>query len=298
MSSNPDQPAPAQVDVPDAWAGFLDDAGGLAAEANPVDAVTAHDAARAAAYGPLLGRLLVPELALPLVRGTANPLHVVLTGGAGQVAGPAGLASRTGLSLAGLEVQLRDVDDLAGNVRRVVAAVHAAQDEGVLDEDVPVHVEIPVDQASLQRSTPTGGWLGAADEAAAAELRLTLRAGATDADLVPSAGAVAAWIDASLDREMPFRVTGGSSRAVSAGGAYGFANLLLATRRAFDGAARAEVVETLAATDAVTVGEWLRAEEHLVSTRRWCTGVAPLTDGDPAHSLEGAYEDLRATLTA
>ena len=301
MSSSPEQPVPAQVDVPDTWRGLLDDAGGLAAEANPLDAVAAHDAARAGAYGLLLGSLLVPEVALPLLRGTAHPLHVVLTGGAGQVSGPAGLASRTGLSLAGLEVQLRDVDDLAGNVRRVIAAVHAAQDEGVLDEDVPVHVEFPVDAASLHRGAPTGSWLRAADEAAAAELRLTLRVGAPEADLVPSADAVAGWIDSSLDREMTFRVTAGSDRPVTAtaehgGPSYGFANLLLATRRAFDGATRTEVVETLAAADATTVGAWVREEEYLASTRRWCRGVAPLTDGDPAHSLERAYEGLRATL--
>lgn len=304
MTHQQDQPDAAQVDVPDTWRGLLDDAGGLAAEANPVDAVTAHDTARAGAYGLLLGRLLVPEVALPLVRGTAHPLHVVLTGGAGQVAGPAGLATRTGLQLAGMEVQLRDVDDLAGNARRVVAAVHAAQDDGVLDEDVPVHVEIPVDQASLQRSAPGGGWLRAADEAAAAELRLTLRVGAPDADLVPSPGAVAAWIDASLDREMPFRITGGSYAAVTAtaghgGLSYGFANLLLGARRAFDGARRADVVETLTVTDPATVAGWVCEEEYLASTRRWLTTVSPVSAPDDlAHALEGACEGLRATLTA
>ena len=60
---------------------------------------------------------------LPLVRGVQVPLSVVVTGGAGQLAGPAGLCRRLGLDLAGLEIALRDLDDLAGNARRVVAAL-------------------------------------------------------------------------------------------------------------------------------------------------------------------------------
>ena len=68
----------------------------------------------------------------------------MVTGGAGQIAGPA-RAGRDGsdLELAGLEIALRDLDDLAGNARRVVAAVDAARADGVLDEDVPVYVELP-----------------------------------------------------------------------------------------------------------------------------------------------------------
>ena len=40
------------------------------------------------------------------------------------------------LELAGLEIALRDLDDLAGNARRVAAAVDAARAEGALDDDV------------------------------------------------------------------------------------------------------------------------------------------------------------------
>lgn len=294
------------TDLAPAWQGLLDDATALAADADVGAAVAAHDAARTHAYGQLLGRLLLPDTDLPGAKGTEHPLHVVLTGGAGQVAGPAALANRSGLTLAGLEVQLRDVDDLVGNVRRVVAAVHAAQDDGDLDEDVPVHVEIPVDQPALGRGTPAGGWLRAVDEVAAAELRLTLRVGSADADLVPSAATVAAWIDASLDRETPFRVAGGSHQAVTEPGvhgpetygAYGFANLLLATRRAFDGLGTTVVVETLVETAPATLGEWLRSEEYLAATRRWCTGVAPVPNGETAASLRTAHEGLMATLGA
>ena len=67
----------------------------------------------------------------------------MVTGGAGQVAGPAGLCAKLGLELAGLEIALRDLDDLAGNARRVATAVDAARVDGTLAEDVPVYVELP-----------------------------------------------------------------------------------------------------------------------------------------------------------
>ena len=91
------------------------------------------------------------------MRGFAAPLSVVVTGGAGQVAGPAGLCRKLGLQLAGLEIALRDLDDLPGNARRVVAAVDAARDEGSLHEDVPVYVELPHvgSTADLARPPPT-----------------------------------------------------------------------------------------------------------------------------------------------
>ena len=68
----------------------------------------------------------------------------MVTGGAGQIAG-AGWASAASLhvAIAGLEIALRDPDDLVGNARRVVAAVDAARAEGDLDDDVPVYVELP-----------------------------------------------------------------------------------------------------------------------------------------------------------
>ncbi|MDN4163818.1 hypothetical protein, partial [Nocardioides abyssi] len=67
---------------------------------------------------------------------------------AGQLAGPAALCRRRGLVLTGLDVALRDLDDRAGTARGVAAAVDAARAEGVLDDDVPVHVELPQSEAT------------------------------------------------------------------------------------------------------------------------------------------------------
>src|ERR671914_597590 len=63
----------------------------------------------------------------PRVSATSAPLVVHLTGGAGQVAGPADLCRKRGLPLAALTVTLRDLDDLVGNMRRVIAAGAAAR---------------------------------------------------------------------------------------------------------------------------------------------------------------------------
>ncbi len=220
------------------WSGLLD-----------VDAVTdtAPDAAHDAGYDRLVGSVVVADAALPELGPGSWPLTVRLTGGAGQVAGPARLASRRGLRLAALRVTLRDLDDLRGNARRVAAAVDAAWDEGALDEDVVVQVGLPA-------TAPGPDWLAAVDEVAALELTLAL-----PCDEAPPA-TVAAWLDASLDRETPVCATGGDP-----------VRLLAATRRCLDGADAAEVAATLTAppADALTGLD----AAALGRTRRWLVRV-------------------------
>lgn len=206
----------------------------------------------------MLGSLVVADTDLPLLRGTPLPLAVAVTGGAGQLAGPAGLAQRLGLTLTRLEIGLRDLDDLASNARRVVAAVDAARADGVLDEDLPVHVSIP-DGAEH-------GWLAAADELAAAELGLVLRA-----DAGPSS--LAGRIDAALDRETPY-VLHGCTRLIGDGSVPGLLNALVSTRLAFDGAGPDAVTVALAQEDAAA----LAATPELAGARRWLrSGVVPDT---------------------
>lgn len=241
------------------WSALLDDEAPLAAVEMPGPRGDS---------GPVRA-LVLRDTDLPLVRGATGALHVVVTGGAGQVAGPAGLCSRLGLRLVGLDIALRDRDDLAGNARRVVAAVDQARNEGVLGEEVDVHVELPAEE-------PTHGWLAAADEVAAAELRLTLRVGHPDDSATPSPSLLAAWIDAALDRETPFRCTGLHP------GAPGVLAILIATQRAFDGAAREEVVATLASADSAAL-----AATDLSRIRRWVTSIG-------APDVETCLAELRA----
>jgi hypothetical protein len=266
-----------------AWTALVDDAAIFPPGNLPLaDALTAHGQHRASGYADLVGTFVLRDTDLPQVRGFDAPLSVVVTGGAGQIAGPLGLAARLGLQVAGLEIALRDLDDLPQNARRVVAALDAARDEGVLAEETPVYVELPGDL--------TSGWLRAADEVAAVEGRLKFRTGGTEPSQFPTEDQLAARIDAALDRETPFKCTAGLHHAVrhtADDGAehHGFVNVLLATRHAFDGAGHEDVVATLADRDPESVAASAR-EADLAGARRWLTSFGSCSVREPVEDLE------------
>jgi hypothetical protein len=267
--SSPSEPA-----LDDRWSGLVDDAAVFPPGDAPLSEATAAFTARTAAQGAgLVGTFVLRDTDLPQVRGFDAPLSVVVTGGAGQVSGPAALCRRLGLRLAGLEIALRDLDDLAGNARRVVAAVDAARAEGSLDDDVPVFVELP-------QTEPGHSWLLAADEVAGAELRLKLRTGGLEAHHVPPAATLASWIDAALDRETPFKCTAGLHHAARHDAGHGFINVLAATRLAFDGAAPDEVVATLEERDADALVGF-----DLTGARRWFTSFGSCSVAEPLADL-------------
>ena len=249
---------------------FVDDATALLpdAPAGLHEATAAHGARS----DPHQGAFLLRDTDLPLVRGFGGRLAVVVTGGAGQVAGPAALCGRLGLDLARLHVALRDPDDLPGNARRVVAAVDDARAAGSLDETVRVCVEVPV-----TGSGTSAGWLAAADELAAAELGLALRLGP---DPVAPATTLS-LVDAALDRETPFTVLG-LGRALPASGAPGLLNVLVATQLVFDGGS--DPAGALAETDLDALLARTTPDD-LVRARRWCTSVA-------SDDVEASLHDL------
>jgi len=272
------------VPLDDAWRALVDDAAIFPPGDAPLHDATAAYAARSVEDGAeLVGTFVLKDTDLPLVRGFGGPLSVVVTGGAGQIAGPAGLCAKLGLDLAGIEIALRDLDDLAGNARRVVAAVDAARGEGTLAEDVPVHVELP-------HVGNTASWFAAADEVASAELRLKFRTGGLDAEAFPAAHALARWIDSALDRETPFKCTAGLHNAVRHSGQdgfehHGFVNVLVATRMLFDGASVGDAAEVLEQRDGAVLAT--RAGElDLAGARRWFTSFGSC-------SVAEAWADLR-----
>ena len=122
------------------------------------------------------------------------PFVLRLSGGAGAVVPTLTRAARADLAPAGLVVTLRDLDDLAGNARRVVAALDEADREGVLPDSMSVWVGLP-------EGPPSATWLAAADEVAMVDQAVSL---AWNAD---SEGQ-RARIDALLDRELTLRWTG------------------------------------------------------------------------------------------
>jgi hypothetical protein len=267
-----------------AWSGLVDDAAIFPPGDAPLpDAVEAYRARREEWYADLVGPLVVRDTDLPHV-DPELPVSVVLTGGAGAVAGVTALAGRRGHRLVGIEAAVRDLDDMAGNVRRITAAVDAARDSGGLGE-TSVYVELP-------QSDPTADWLAAADAVAAAEHRLKFRTGGLEAHLFPSAATVAAWIDAALDRETAFKCTAGLHHAVrhrdhETGFEHlGFLNVLLATRVAFDGGSvdeTAQVLDDQYANDLVAMAR----QSDLEGARRWFTSYGSCSISEPLEELVG-----------
>jgi len=263
------------------WVGLVDDAAIFPPGNSPLDeAAAAHVARRDVWYADLVGTFVVKDTDLPALKATPLALSVVVTGGAGQVAGPVALARKLHVAVEGLEIALRDPDDLAGNARRVVAAVDAARGDGVLDDHVPVYVELPPGE-------PSAGWLAAADAVAEAELRLKFRTGGLEAHAFPASARLAGWIDAALDRETPFKCTAGLHRAVRHTGDdglehHGFLNVLVATRRAFNGAPLDEVVATLEEREAAVLVE---DSGELDRARRWFTSFGSCSVQEPLDDL-------------
>lgn len=171
--------------------GLLDESGLLDAMVDPTLVVQRHLEPRPQP-APALGRLVVPDTALVstarlVPAGRTVPASVVISGGAGGLVALAGRANPPGLTVAAAESALRDLDDLAGNAARVVAAAHQ------LPADVAVFVELPgpVDL----------GWHRAVAVVEAAGLQAKLDAAGPPAVL-------AARLSALIEADLPFKLTG------------------------------------------------------------------------------------------
>lgn len=278
-----------QHSLPAEYAGFVDDAAIFPPGNAPLEAaVEAYRSHVDQPWAELVGPFLVSDTRLPdlaaLVGSDAAgnpdrqdplPVAVVVSGGAGALEPAVRWCERSpALRLGGVEIALRDLDDLAGAARRVTTA--ASQ----LALETPLSVEVPL----LHAGTP--GWLAALDELAAADVRLKLRTGGEEALAFPPAASLAAALDDALDRELSFKCTAGLHHAVRHRDLetgfmhHGFLNILLATRVAWDGGSADEVVATLEEQDATTVVTRLRetGSEALQRTRRLfvsfgCCGV-------------------------
>ncbi len=262
---------------PAAWSGLVDDAAIFPPGDVPLpDAVDAHSGRRDDWYADLVGSFVVTDSKVPEV-STPLRLAVVVSGGAGGIEPALRLAERGGHDVAGVEVALRDLDDLAGNARRVATAADGC---GVPPEQV--YVELP-------HVPDTGSWLRAADAVAEGGLRLKFRTGGLEAHLFPASHALARWIDAALDRETPFKCTAGLHHAIRHTGDdgfehHGFVNVLVATVRAFDGASTNEVVALLEERDPDSVVA-AAGDEDLTRARRWFTSFGSCSVSEPLDDL-------------
>ena len=249
-----------RVPLDEALGHLVDDAAVFPPGDVPFDAaVDAYDERSVTPVRELVRSFVLRDTDLPRLTDPVAPLSVVCTGGAGQLAGPTSYIRRRDVEPAGFEIAVRDLDDLAGNVRRIVTATDD------LETEWPIFVELPA-------TAPDHAWLTAADVVAeAGVMRLKFRTGGLDASAFPASDVLASWIDAALDRELPFKCTAGLHRAVRHTGddgleRHGFLNVIVATGRAFDGASQDEVVSVLENRElAVTTEEIERGRRWFVS---------------------------------
>ena len=191
------------------FAGLIDDAAVFPpGNASVPEAVRRHREHRSAWYAPLIGPLVVPDTELAQVsraaidsrrrsRGRALAVSVVISSGAG---GLVALARRDlpGLEIVAAEIALRDLDDLAGNAGRVVAAA-----EELDPDEVSVFVEVPFGH----------GWIGAVEVIEAASLFGKIRTGGLEPDAFPTADQLAQQLSVLIEADLPFKATAGLHRA-------------------------------------------------------------------------------------
>ncbi|WP_109510208.1 hypothetical protein [Nocardioides speluncae] len=272
--------------IPSLWSGFIDDAAIFPPGNSPLpDAIAAHLGYRASWYADLVGPLVVKDTDLPSVTpsGTQSvAVSVVLTGGAGAIAGAAKLAGKAPRTLAALEVALRDPDDLVGGVRRVAVAVDAARSEGVLDFDTPIYVELP-------NTGYFGHWGDPIDVLVEHDFRLKLRTGGLEADLFPEPAVLADWLDLAQAHAIPFKCTAGLHRAVRHTGDdgfdhHGFLNILVATAQYLAGASVPDARATLEQRDSRRLLDDA-ASVDLTGARRWFTSYGSCSIAEPLDDL-------------
>lgn len=180
----------------DVFRGLLHDTSGQGA--------AAHRALRERPDGWAVGPLVVGDARLAGLDADLD-LSVVSGGGAGAVTA---LARRTGaLRVVAVETVLRDLDDLAGNAARVVAAA------GGLPEGVDVFVGLPA----------AHGLVEAVEVVEAAGLLGRVEMGSD----------VAARLSVLVEADLPFKVTGLGAEAL---GPRGVVALLMAVEALVDGA--------------------------------------------------------------
>lgn len=291
--------------VPDHLHGLVDDAAVFPPGNAPLEeALRAHLEHRTSSYADLVGPLVAGDRHLaeldridsatvqsitPIPTDDPLRVSVVVSGGAGALEPAVRWAEAGTLSLAGLEVAVRDsaTGEAAHNARRITTMVDQLRSAGELGDDVPVHVEMP----RLYGSPPTPDWFGALDEIAAAELRLKLRTGGLDADAFPSPHELAGCIEAALDREMAFKCTAGLHHAVrhwdpqTGFDHHGFLNVLLATKALFDGASVDDAAGLLAERDADVLVE-RATDDTVASARRWFTSFGSCSVVEPLEDLQ------------
>lgn len=256
-------------------------------------AVADHRRHSASWYGPLVGPFMISDVRLSELTRLLEqddayaakeplPCAVVISGGAGGIEPALTWAQRCDrLALSGVEVALRDEDDLARNARRMATALEVSLPDGV-----DVYVELPRDRGG-------GTWPQAADAVAESGYRLKFRAGGETPEAHPDPLELATGLTAAVDREVAFKCTAGLHHAVrntainTGFEQHGFLNVLLATRALLDGAGLDDVVRVLAERDGIAITTACASMDAEVArrVRRWFTSFGSCSIDDPVVDL-------------
>lgn len=269
--------------------GLIDDAAMFPPGNAPLpDAISAHRDHRRSSYATLVGPLLCAEPRLRDLRETiADPvaIGVIVTGGAGAIGPAVAFASASEhLAVAGVEIALRDEDDLGRNAERIVR---------MLDIELPENATAAIEVPRTYDREPGGSWWEALDMVAGAGHRLKFRTGGEDAGAHPNARELARFIEAALDRECAFKLTAGLHHAVrntddqTGYEQHGFLNVLAATRTLLDGGNTDGAAATLERRDADALADEIGAwdDATATSTRGWFTSLGSCSITDPVDDL-------------
>lgn len=285
---------PAQVQL---FARLVDDAAMFPPGNAPVvRAVAEHLGYRRDWFAPMIGPLVVPDArladlgaALRQAQGAALrqaqdaapgqaqdalEISVVNRSGAGGLLA-LGRRPVAGLQIVAVESALRDLDDLAGNARRLAAA--AAE----LPEGVAVFVEVPY----------VPGWERAVELIEVAGLSAKIRTGGTAPGDHPSREQLAEQLSVLVEADLSFKATAGLHHAwpVTARNArdeelpqHGFLTVMIALAALIDGADRATAADRLGWTDrnriAGEVAGWDEATGNRVRRRFRSFGCCGVRD--------------------
>lgn len=233
------------------------------ADPGQVRDVAAHRALLGTEHGWVVGPLVVDDERLSGLAADVA-LAVRVGGGAGGVSA---LVRRTSdLHLVGVETVLRDLDDLAGNATRVVAA--AAE----LPDGVDVFVGLP--------GTP--GTVGAVEVVEAAGLLARVDLGGTGSGSRP-----VELLSLLVEADLPFKATGLGSDPF---GPYGVVAVLMAVEALVDGAEPTDAEALLTEVDEHRAGVALSAWDTSTAdrVRRRLRGVDCLDVAATLERLTGA----------
>lgn len=272
--------------------GLVDDAAVFPPGNAPVDrAWSEHLALRTGGYGDLLGPLLI---------GTSGAASLV-GAAAADPGGPVGVVviARAGTPVPDL---LSAVETVAASPwLRVVAAEVAHDADGAwrqaLSLGLPVAVEVPRDpDAQLAALDEVAAVVGFASHPVIAKLRTQATAGSA----APTPHELAAFLVATRERALAFKLTGGLHHAVPGqdqdGFHHGVLNVLLAAHDLAGGAAAEALAQRLSTEDGRSLADLVRmldaADVAAVRSRLVSFGCCGVTDPlDELHELglpEGA----------